>query len=89
MDDNNIIKIRPDRVTVHPLDKVPEDVNIFNMAYAKDFSFSMYKLNGKDGPEIDDNELFDVWVLIADKLSISENLDKNLKNIVTSTINEL
>lgn len=54
----------------------------FSLIYPEDGSFSMnfFPKDGRnDGKELDDNEIFKVWSLLASRLARSETLDEGKK----------
>ncbi len=82
------LEATPDGV---PVDKIPEgmgacDAVLFcSMIYPADGSFSVYFI-GKDGrrtdgKDLDDNEMFKVWSLLANRLGASTTLSEGKKKL--------
>lgn len=77
--------------------KGPEDIGatdaaiVISMIYPTDGSFSMLSssLDGRTGKEVDDNELFKVWSLLAKSLAESKTLGPGKKAFAGQVFEEI
>jgi hypothetical protein len=66
-------------------------VIMISMAYPADGSFSMLpaSLDGRTGKEVDDNELFKVWTMLAKSLADSPTLGPGKKAFAAQVFEEI